>query len=73
VPISKARAVLCYLCDRKLRISGAEVARRLLRVIIPVGWVLFMVATILSISASAGRPGRTGGAVVHGTTKLESS
>jgi len=29
VPISKARAVLCYLCVRKLRISGAEVARRL--------------------------------------------
>ena len=29
VPISKARAVLCYLCIRKLHISGAKVARRL--------------------------------------------
>jgi len=27
--ISKARAVFCYLCVRKLQISGAEVARRL--------------------------------------------
>ena len=29
VPISKARAVLCYLCVRKLRLSGAKVACRL--------------------------------------------